>query len=72
MNQTIGEGRLAVIDVGDDREIADVVHCLCDVLGSRVNARVQRRSRHAQGSYRVALRGPEGLRRKQKKGTSNY
>jgi hypothetical protein len=36
MNQPIRKRRLAMVDVGDDGEIADVVHAYCDVLGARL------------------------------------
>ena len=52
LDQTIGQRALAVIDVGNDGEVADVVHddCLRCLRLKR-----QRRSRCMGGSYREAM-----------------
>jgi hypothetical protein len=34
MNQPVCERRLAMVDVGNDGEIADVIHAYCDVRGA--------------------------------------
>ncbi|MCU7373312.1 hypothetical protein PEC18_21425 [Paucibacter sp. O1-1] len=52
MNDAIRQRALAVVDVGDDGEIADVVHGLN--LGLE-RPKLQRRSRCMEGSYREAM-----------------
>jgi hypothetical protein len=55
LDQAIGERALAVIDVGNDREISDVVHACCDVFCASLRSQTQRRRRRGEDSYREAM-----------------
>ena len=38
LDESVGQGRLAVVDVGNDREISDVIHACCKLLQWRLTA----------------------------------
>ena len=66
LEDAVGQGRLAVVDVGDDREVADVVHGRAEygeALGRRVLSRGRGpRALRLLGEGRCAAEAPRRLR----------
>ena len=55
LDDAVGQRALAVVDVGNDREVADVVHASCECCVQRCRRRYNGPSRFSASSYREAM-----------------